>query len=492
MLSRRQLMIGTGSLAVAAVSGRAGRASAAPSQPFSLALPIPRLIDARRHNNSLEITASEGMHAFVRGVLAPTYGYSSDYLGPVIRVYRGDTVQMVVENKIGRDTTIHWHGLLVPGSVDGGPQNLIRANDTWRPALTIDQPEATAWFHPHPHHDTARQVYMGLVGLMYIEDGTGERLGLPRSYGVDDLPLVVQDRQLNGAGQLVYSGWGPSRMMGMRGDTILVNGAVAPNATVPAGIVRLRLLNGANARNFNLSFSDNRPFAVIASDGGYLAKPVATRSLIISPGERFEVLVDFSDGKPALLQTAEDDIGMGMMMGPGMMGRRSRRGSEFDAIMRFETDSALPVKARSMPRTLVNRPAPDPSRAVARRELTLEMGMMMFGTGAAMGINGRPFDPKRIDMEVKLGTSEIWSVAPIMMAHPFHIHGAMFDVLSLDGRAPPAHLAGSKDTILLEDQPAELLVSFTRPATRQHPFVYHCHILEHEGGGMMGQYIATS
>ena len=283
-------------------------------------------------------------------------------------------------------------------------------------------------------------------------------------------------------------------MMGMRGGTIVVNGAVAPNAVVPAGIVRLRLLNGANARSFDLSFADGRLLHVIAGDGGYLAKPVAMRRLLLSPGERFEVLVDFSDGKPAVLQTEEDDIGMGMM-GPGMMGGRFGRRAESDAFMRFEVDRDLAVKAWGIPRTLVSRPAPDPSKAVARREFSLDMGMMgmmsMFGMGGGMAINGRTFDPKRIDVEVKLGTSEIWSVAPSMMAHPFHIHGAMFEVLSIDGKAPPAHLTGPKDTILLDEERAELLVSFTRPATRQHPFVYHCHILEHEGGGMMGQYTAT-
>lgn len=94
---------------------------------------------------------------------------------------------------------------------------------------------------------------------------------------------------------------------------------------------------------------------------------------------------------------------------------------------------------------------------------------------------------RRIDFEPKLGTAEIWEVTPNMMAHPFHVHGVIFRVLSIGGRAPRPHLAGGKDTILL-DAPAELLMTFTQPATRQFPFMFHCHILEHEDGGMMGQY----
>ena len=139
-------------------------------------------------------------------------------------------MQIEVENRINHPTTAHWHGLLVPASVDGGPGSLVGPSETWRPELKVDQPEATAWFHAHPHHDTARQVYMGLAGLVLIEDGTGARLGLPRDYGVDDLPLMLQDRQFDLAGQLVYFGGGPARMMGMRGDTILVNGTIAPSA----------------------------------------------------------------------------------------------------------------------------------------------------------------------------------------------------------------------------------------------------------------------
>jgi len=104
---------------------------------------------------------------------------------------------MTVENTLDSDTTVHWHGLLVPGYVDGGPHQIIKSGGTWRPRLKIEQPASTAWFHPHLHHDSARQVYMGLTGLIIVDDGSDAGLGLPRTYGIDDLPLSFRiDRSI--------------------------------------------------------------------------------------------------------------------------------------------------------------------------------------------------------------------------------------------------------------------------------------------------------
>jgi len=294
MLTRRRLLEGTGAIMGAALIGRSTARAQEPR--FETPLPIPELRDARAHNGAIQLVAAQGRHAFFDGEPTTTFGFSAPYLGPVLRLHKGDDVEASVENRLVRDTTVHWHGVLVPGEVDGGPHVVIEPGSTWRPVLRIDQPETTAWYHAHPHYDTGLQVYMGLSGMVIIEDGTGERLGLPRSYGVDDLPIILQDRQFDRTGALVYGADGPSRMMGMRGDTLIVNGVVAPVAKAPPGLVRLRLLNAANARNFDLRFDDGRTFHVIASDGGYLPAPVAMTALTIAPSERFEILVDFSDG----------------------------------------------------------------------------------------------------------------------------------------------------------------------------------------------------
>jgi FtsP/CotA-like multicopper oxidase with cupredoxin domain len=387
----------------------------------------------------------------------------------------------------------------VPSHVDGGPHNTIGPGAVWSPALTIRQPASTAWFHPHPHGNTARQVYSGLAGLMIISDGADGDRGLPVTYGVDDLPLVLQDKRFGRGGTLVYDPDMMDLMHGFQGDTLIMNGAIAPVARVPAGYVRLRLLNAANARIFDLRFSDRRPFFVIAGDGGLLAEPVELRSLVIAPAERYEVLVDFTDARAVDLVTAPDaGHGPGMMM--PMMGARRQAAATVETFMRFETEPGLKPAVTRLPRRLATMAPPDVKSAVAWRtfELNPMMGMggmmgMMGGPGRGsvhtMGINGRSFAMDRVDVTAKLGTAEVWEISGggMPMAHPFHIHGASFRILSRNGRNPAAHEAGWKDVVLVEEH-AELLVRFDNPAPPRMPFMYHCHILEHEDHGMMGPF----
>jgi blue copper oxidase len=404
---------------------------------------------------------------------------------------RGDEIEMMVENALDTVTTVHWHGLLVPGDCDGGPQQLIPPGDRWCPVLKIDQPAATLWFHPHPHHDTARQIYMGLTGMIIVDDGTEARLGLPRTFGIDDLPLILQDRSLASDGSIEYATDGLDTVYGARGDTVIVNGVVGPVAKVPPGLARLRLLNAANAQNFVLRFSDQRTFHVIASDGGFLPAPVAVTQLTISPAERFEILVDFANAKPVALETGPDEE-------MGIFGRLAPDGSaDYVPVMRFETTTTKPA-IKEMPARLVELSVASEASAVRRRPFVVNSGICMnrslAGEHADMvaltGINGKTFDMERIDVETRLGTNEVWEIVSAGMAHPFHIHGALFRILSIAGAPPPPHLAGWKDVVLVEDK-AELLVAFNRLATREHPFMYHCHILEHEEAGLMGQYVCV-
>ena len=257
--------------------------------------------------------------------------------------------------------------------------------------------------------------------------------------------------------------------------------------------MRLRLLDAANARNFYLRFGDGRRFYVIASDGGFLAAPVLVTRLRISPGERFEILVDFSDGTAATLETGPDEA-IGLFGGPSTQ----IVSGGYEPVMRFEP-VATPAASKALPIRLVEPTAAYPEKAARRRRFILDSSMctgddsptkVHADYGRVMCINGKPHDLARIDEEVKVGTTEIWEVFSIGMAHPFHIHGASFRVLSIGGARPPAHLAGWKDVVLIEEK-AELLVAFDKPATRQHPFMYHCHIAEHEEAGMMGQYVCA-
>jgi FtsP/CotA-like multicopper oxidase with cupredoxin domain len=281
-------------------------------------------------------------------------------------------------------------------------------------------------------------------------------------------------------------------MHGMRGDTMLANGTRNAVARVPRGLVRLRLLNASNARVYDFSLSDGRNFYWIGSDAGLLEKPVPRRSLWLAPGQRAELLVDFSDGRAVALRTGADPtFRMGMMGGGGP--------DAFATVVRFDPQGEAPALVR-VPDRLVTRQRLDPARATRRRQFVLTMGHGMMGGGMGMrgggmgmmgmfGINGRSFDMERIDHTAQLGDIEIWEVSGEMMAHPFHIHGVHFEVMKRVGAAPAIEDGAVRDTVLVQD-PVELLVQFTQPALRM-PFMFHCHTLEHEDAGMMGQFKTT-
>ena len=249
---------------------------------------------------------------------------------------------------------------------------------------------------------------MGLTGMIIVDDGTDVPLGLPRTFGIDDLPLILQDRSFASDGSIEYETDGLDIVYGARGDTVIVNGAIAPVAKVPPGLVRLRLLNAANAQNFVLRFSDQRTFHVIASDGGFLPAPVAVSKLRISPAERFEVLVDFANGKAVTLETGPDEE-------MGIFGRLAPDGSaDYVPVMRFEPTATKPL-VKEMPTRLVELSAASQAPAVRQRQFIVNSGLCMertragehAGMVALTGINGKPFDMDRIDVETKLGTSEV-------------------------------------------------------------------------------------
>lgn len=487
--TRRTLILGASAAAAVGAGGFATHLLARTDPAARNPLHIPELLDARRLGQSIALKAQAGQTEFQRGVQSATLGYNGSYLGPTLRVHRGDDVEVAVTNALGQETTVHWHGLLIPGDRDGGPHQQIAPGRTWRPVLPVRQPGATLFYHSHVHGGTAEQVYKGLAGVLLVSDDAERNLGLPSTYGVDDLPLVLQDRQFSGGRMVLPTGM-MTTMHGARGQTLLVNGTVDAEARVPSGLVRLRLVNGSNARTYDLFFEDRRTFHWIASEGGLLAAPVAIDSLKLASGERAEVLVDFSDGKSAMLVTGPDDnVPMGAM---GPMLRLDRQNSRAQPLLSF-IPSGQVGKPSAIPGQLVARAAPETARVARRRQLSLDMGMggMMGGGTGRMGagsfaINGRAFDMARVDQRVRLGDTEIWEVSSDRMAHPFHIHGVHFEVLRRGGRPPLARDLGLRDTVLVQE-PVELLVRFTQPSGRS-PFMYHCHILEHEDAGMMGQF----
>jgi len=521
------------------------------------ALPIPALVEPDS-SGAVALRLMTGRHSFAPGHSVASAGINGAHLGPVVRLRTGAEVTLAVTNALPFSSSLHWHGLFVPSDADGGPHNPIAAGASWHPRVTIAQPPALTWFHPHPHGDTARQAHLGLAGALIVADGRDRERGLPDRYGVDDLVLVLQDRRVID-GDAPYAPDAMDLIHGFRGTIIAVNGAVAPVATVPAAIVRLRLLNGANARNFILRFADDRPMRVVASDGGFLAQPVDVDRLVVAPGERYEVLADFSDGRATTLLTGPDDNGR---FGSGMMDRMkamvAAATGEDQIVMTFSPDPGLGGGVTSQPTSFDDPGAVDPSVAVGRRSFLFDErladnmaaamgqsampgpgaghaaghgaghgGMAMDGMtengmtgngmtgdgmdhsahagrtadetgpsgtvasfGIAMALAGQPFAMDRIDVRAKLGSHEIWTLTTQEMAHPFHIHGASFRILSRNGAAPAAHETGWKDVALI-DGTADLLIRFDRPTAADKPFMFHCHMLEHEDAGMMGQFVAA-
>jgi FtsP/CotA-like multicopper oxidase with cupredoxin domain len=469
-MKRRHFLTSTSAafLTAGVLSQTPVRRAFAQGQSPQTRLAMPPLLDTRAAGR-LALTATPGNTAFAGGPGIPTAGFNQAYLGPTILMQNGE-LAAEVQNTLDEPISTHWHGLLVPGEHDGGPHLSIAPGATWQPTMSIAQDPATVWYHSHIHERTAEQVYFGLAGVIHVTDGQDDARGLPSKYGVDDLTLVLQDRRFDAAGRMVYDPSMMDIMHGFAGNRMLVNGQSGATAVVPEGIVRLRLLNGSNARIYTLLFDDARPMHLVATDGGFLPAPVALDVLRLAPGERAEVLVDFSDGGAPVL-----------MSDPGQP----------YGVLQFATDTTLAARITRLPDQLDGAPEDLSGTEVATRQVSLDMGMggMMMGRGG-FAINGRPFDMRRIDFEVALGSVERWQIRSTMVAHPFHVHGVRFRVVTENGAPPRPENTGWKDTVLVPGE-AEILARFDKPASRDTPFMFHCHILEHEDAGMMGQFTVT-
>lgn len=434
-------------------------------------LPIPPLLENVSKDPKIvqyKLNVQKGVTEFFKGAKNVTYGYNGNLLGPTIRVKRGQKIKLNIKNSLWEHTTVHWHGLVVPGNVDGGPHQTIEPGFEWNPLFRIKQPAATAWYHPHGIGNTASQVYKGLAGLLIIDDENSSKLPIPKDYGKNDIPLIIQDRRFSSDGYLQYINSMQDIMEGMKGDTVLVNGVVNSYVKLPAKKIRFRLLNGSNARVYNLSFDNNLTFYQIASDGGFLEKPIGLNKLVLSPGERAEIIIDLSKfKKDEVIHLVSDQL----------------------RITKIIVGEKLEDKTL-IPRKLVNIREVNLSNVVNRRHFKL------FGMGHMVSINNKRMNIRRVDEYIKLNEKEIWTITSRMgmmmgrmhgmgnVVHNFHVHGIQFRVLERNGSHPPENEGGWKDTILLRDgESVKILTKFTDPGI----FMYHCHILEHEDNGMMGQ-----
>jgi len=447
--------------------------SAGDYQPFTIPLPIPPILENQATapgSARFSLTAKRGESRLVNEFLTPTMGYNGSYLGPTIRVRNGQRVNLNVQNALDQQTTLHWHGLHVPAEFDGGPRQPIAPGASWQPEFTINQQAATLWYHPHAMGLTGEHVYMGLAGLFYIDDEVADALAIPKTYGVDDFPLIIQDRRFYQDGTLAYVQSMMDVMHGLVGNILLVNGVEQPVLDVPGGLVRLRLLNGSNSTIYRMGFDDGRRFLQIATDGGFLEQPAGLTEVLLSPGERAEILVDFS----------RDTIGRG----PGLLVDQLPGGRH--EAMRFNVGAA-PSTSFALPEKLVSIDRLQEKDAVRTRRFSMET----FSRSGPLAINGKHMDMNRIDETVKLGTTEIWEITNVstgmmQMPHSMHLHDVQFQILDRNGQPPEPQERGRKDTVLI--LPGERVRIIARFEDYTGIYMYHCHLLEHEDRGMMGQF----
>jgi bilirubin oxidase len=288
---------GTTVITATAVNGAGTPATTPPFQVIGTTqqtynpLRIPDLLRGPTFNLTLDQTTMQ----YLSGPATQTYSYNkAGFWGPTLLMRQGDYIQVNLTNNLPATTTTHWHGFHIPAIMDGGPHEVIAAGATWTPSFYMKNQAATFWYHPHLHPTTQQQLTLGAGGLIIVQDPQEAALTLPRTYGVDDFPLVLTSRTFLTAG----IGTNQFATQGAFGNQMLVNGTLTPQMNLPAQIVRLRILDAEIARNHNLGFSDNRTFYVIGSDGGLLNAPVPVTRMVMGSAERYEILLDLRGATP--------------------------------------------------------------------------------------------------------------------------------------------------------------------------------------------------
>ena len=433
------------------------------------------------------LSAENGETVFLDGKPTKTDGYNGTYLGPTLRAHKGDHVRIVLTNNLSQPITTHWHGMHLPAIMDGGPHQEIAPGAVWEPHWTIENEAATLWYHPHLLGRTGEEVYSGLAGLFIIDDENSDSLNLPKEYGVDDLPLIVQDREFRQDDEFVYA---PERKdelghRGMLGDTILVNGTYAPFVDVPAKQIRLRILNASNARRYNFGFEDGRTFYQIATDGGLLPSPVARTRMILAPGERAEVIIDLTgETEPlTLISNAVHEENKILRFARTMI-KAERDENQVFKIIELRPQPTAKV-TETLPQLLNSIEPLSSTSAVRKRRFILDP--------RNRSINRKKMDHQYVNEVVHSGDVEIWEIINLSGTfHPFHIHGVQFQIIDRRGKPPAAYELGWKDTVLVSNaEIVHVIMRFPEFSDPHTPYMYHCHILEHEDMGMMGQFIVT-
>lgn len=456
---------------------------------------IPDTLSGTTFNLALKDTFAQ----ILPGNQTITAGINGKFWGPTLFFNKGDTVHMNVQNNLNDSTTLHWHGFHLPAVMDGGPHQVIPPGTIWQPYWKVTNEASTYWYHPHLHETTQSQITKGLGGLIIVRDSIESALALPRTYGIDDIPVVLTDRDINTSNQFVVVPYG---------DSMMVNGVLRPQFTVPAQVVRFRILNAAVERSYNIGFSDNRTFNVICSDGGLLNAPVPLTRYLLHAGERIEILVNCTGQSGTTVEmkaynsTLTQTIPGGDLFPNGPFANYLAR-IDFNMLhLNIGAQTANPITAIPTALTTVNT-IPTASANITRA-LTISDTTIAGIPGAAFIINHKLFDINYNNYNVPINNTEIWQITNSgNFGHPFHIHDVEFNIISVNGAAPTAAQAGWKDVVFVPSTAGggpggggtpsvvKFIAKFEDYADSLHPFMFHCHIALHEDEGMMGQFVVT-
>ena len=456
-------------------------------------LAIPDTLNGTTFNLNIYDTSK----VFYPGFTTNTFGINAKYLGPTLFLNKGDSVTMNVHNQLMDTTTIHWHGLHVSAMNDGGPHTVIPPDSIWSPKFVVRDNASMFWYHPHLHMMTNLHVSKGAAGLIIVRDPIESALALPRKYGVDDFPLVLQSKCFDAGKQIVIDNAYDS--------TMLVNGTLDAFLPTPAQVVRFRVLNASSERVYNLGLQGDLTFYQIGTDGGLLDAPVALTRLRLAPGERADLLVDFT-GKngqiislmsfgaelpSAIYGALQPGMGAGQVL-PGYTSNLLN-GANFE-LMTFNVIAQTASPVLTIPSTLaLNSPW---SVGSATGLKTLTFSPLNPGPTAIQGpfrINNLTYDMNVVNYTIPHNNVEVWTLtnqSPI--AHPFHIHDIQFYITEINGAAPPANMMGRKDVVLVPAmQTVKFITKFETFCDDMAMYMYHCHMLPHEDDGMMGQFVVA-
>lgn len=432
-------------------------------------LPIPPLLES--HNGQpLFVTLQKVHWAFNGNKKAEVWGINGSTPGPTIKVKSGDDVKLIYSNRLNESVSMTVSGLLVPGTQMGGAARLMSPGAYWSPVLPIRQKAATCWYHANTPFKMAPHVYNGLVGMWIIEDDESKSLPLPKHYGVNDFPIIIQDKRIDNFGSPEYDK--DAAVDGFYGDTLLVNGREDPYIEVSRGWIRLRLVNASNARRYELQANDGRSLYLIASDQGLLTAPVELKSIPMAPGERREILVDMSEGDEVIITAGNSAGFMDKLRGifePSNLLRNAN-------VLTIRPTGLMSLMTDKIPEQL----------AVDNTQITTSIQPRTIQLhDSPPGINNARWELTRIDLVGKQNGWERWMVTT-SSPQPFHIEGARFKVINHDGQKPEPADFGWKDTVWIDNQ-SELLVELKQPSYTHFPFLYYSQILENADIGMAGQ-----